>query len=302
MIAPTGEQYELAGGGYRCVVTEGGATLRLLEHAGRPLVDGFAEDAMPTGGRGQLLMPWPNRIRDGRYDFAGTEHRLGLSEPARANASHGLVRWVSWRPVSHTADTLVMSYRLMAQSGYPWTLDLQVRYAVDAAGLTVTQSATNRASGPAPYAAGAHPYLRAGDGPVDDWRLTLPAETQVLADPDRLLPTGAEPVAGTDYDFSGTGRIGAVSFDSGFTELIRTPEGRVEVRVESDSHAVVLWGDRSVRWLQVYSADDAAAPLRRRALAVEPMSAPADAFRSGDGLTVLEPGDTHELTWGIAVG
>ena len=67
--APTGEQFEISGGGYRAVVTEGGATLRLLEHDGRPVVDGFAEDAMPAVGRGQLLMPWPNRIRDGAYSF-----------------------------------------------------------------------------------------------------------------------------------------------------------------------------------------------------------------------------------------
>ena len=45
MVAPTGEQFEISGGGYRAVVTEGGAALRVLEHEGRPLVDGFAEDA-----------------------------------------------------------------------------------------------------------------------------------------------------------------------------------------------------------------------------------------------------------------
>ena len=62
MVAPTGEQYEIVGGGYRAVVTECGATLRLLEHEGRPLLDGFAEDEKPGFGRGQLLMPWPNRM------------------------------------------------------------------------------------------------------------------------------------------------------------------------------------------------------------------------------------------------
>ena len=49
MLAPTGEQFEIEGGGYRAVVTECGAALRVLEHAGRPLVDGFDEDAMPRG-------------------------------------------------------------------------------------------------------------------------------------------------------------------------------------------------------------------------------------------------------------
>ena len=92
MVGPTGEQFEISAGGYRAVVTEGGATLRLLEHDGRAVVDGFAEDAMPAVGRGQLLMPWPNRIRDGAYSFEGRSLQLGLTEASLGNASHGLVR------------------------------------------------------------------------------------------------------------------------------------------------------------------------------------------------------------------
>ena len=98
MVAPAGEQYEIAGGGYRAVMVEGGGALRLLEHDGRPLVDGFAEDRMPSGGRGQVLIPWPNRIRDGRYSFGGRDLQLGLTDPGHGNASHGLARWAAWTP------------------------------------------------------------------------------------------------------------------------------------------------------------------------------------------------------------
>ena len=66
MVAPSGDQFEISGGGYRAVVTECGGGLRSLEHDGRPLVLGFGEDEQSTSGRGQLLAPWPNRIRDGR--------------------------------------------------------------------------------------------------------------------------------------------------------------------------------------------------------------------------------------------
>ena len=52
----------------------------------------------------------------------------------------------------------------MAQSGYPWTVDLHVIYDLSAEGLTVTQTATNLSDRPAPYASGAHPYLSAGSG------------------------------------------------------------------------------------------------------------------------------------------
>src|SRR6478736_2782074 len=116
MLPPSGDQFEITGGGYRAVVTESGAALRLLEYAGRPLLDGFAEDAMSPGGRGQLLMPWPNRIRDGAYRFGDRELQLPLSEPARSNASHGLVRWVAWTLEEHTGNSVSLVYRLMAQS------------------------------------------------------------------------------------------------------------------------------------------------------------------------------------------
>ena len=61
--------------------------------------DGFAADEMSSGGRGQLLMPWPNRVRDGAYSFDGRDLQLALTEPRRSNASHGLARWAAWRAV-----------------------------------------------------------------------------------------------------------------------------------------------------------------------------------------------------------
>ena len=81
VVAPSGEQYEISGSGYRAVVTECGAGLRLLEHEGRPLVDGYDESAMATGGQGQLLVPWPTRIRDGQYAVGDRQLQLPLSEP-----------------------------------------------------------------------------------------------------------------------------------------------------------------------------------------------------------------------------
>ena len=300
-MAPSGEQYEISGGDYRAVVTESGGALRLLEHENRPLLDGFPPDEMASGGRGQLLVPWPNRIRDGAYSFGGRSLQLPLTEPGRHNASHGLVRWVAWRVDEHIADSVTLTYRLMAQSGYPWTLDLRVRYAVSADGLTVTQSATNQAAEPAPYAQGAHPYLTAGAGPCDGWELTLPAATRSLSDPERKLPTGREPVAGTDHDFRAPRPIGSTVLDHAFTDLVRDDSGRATVglRDPASGAAVALWVDASYPWLMVYTGDDNAAGTRRRSVAVEPMTAQADAFNSGDDLVTLAPGETFSASWGI---
>ena len=175
MTAPSGDQFEIAAVGYRAVVTECGASLRMLEYAGRPLVHGFGVDEMSAAARGQLLVPWPNRIRDGRYSFGGRDLQLGLTEPARQNASHGLARWAAWSLEEHGTSSVSLGYRLMAQSGYPWTVDLHVLYDLSADGLTVTQTATNLSGEAAPYASGAHPYLTAGEGPVDGSRTSVVA-------------------------------------------------------------------------------------------------------------------------------
>jgi len=303
MVSPSGEQYEIRAAGYRAVVTESGAALRVLEYDGRPLVDGFAEDEVCPGCRGQLLMPWPGRIEDGRYTFEGHDLQLALTEPTRHNASHGLVRWVSWMVEEHTPHSVSLVYRLPAQTGFPWSLDLHVSYDLSADGLTVTQTATNLSDSPAPYAAGAHPYLTVGTGPIDTWELTLPASRRTLVD-DRLLPAGWEPVDDTDYDFRISRPIKDTVFDDAFTMLDRDESGHAAVVLEGDRDGLTLWVDEQVRWLQVFSAD---APEygARRAIAIEPMTAQANAFCSGEDLVTLAPagapGDDLSISWGIRV-
>ncbi len=304
MLPPSGDQYRISGGGYTATVTESGGALRELLHHDRPLIDGFAEDAMASGGRGQLLMPWPNRIRDGRYEFEGSAQQLALTEPSRHNASHGLVRWAGWSVEEHTEHSVSLQYRLPAQTGYPWTLDLHVVYDLSANGLTVTQTATNQAPTAAPYACGAHPYLRLGTGPVDGWELTLPAATRVLTDDERLLPVGREDVSGTAYDFRVARPVRDTVLNHAFTDLDRDDDGvaTTTVRDPDTGRGVALWVDRHHSWLMVYSADDVPATARR-SLAVEPMTAPVDAFNSGEDLVRLapagEPGDELSVSWGI---
>ena len=301
MVWPSGEQLEIASHGYRAVVTESGGALRVLSHDDRDLVDPFPVEEQSFGGRGQLLVPWPNRIRDGRYSFGGREHQLALTEPKRHNASHGLARWVAWTVADHAADEVRLTYRLMAQSGYPWTVDLEVRYRVDDDGLHVTQAATNRAAEAAPYASGAHPYLRVGDT-IEGLELTLPARTRMPVDPERLLPTGGtEPVGGTARDYTSGRTIGA-ELDDAFGDLAYDG-GRATTRLldPATGRGVELWVDERHRWLQVYTPEDSPGP--RPAIAVEPMTAPADAFRSGTDLVTLGPvgsGDeSFSATWGV---
>ena len=295
-VFPSGDQHEIGAAGYRAVVTECGAGLRELSYDGHPLLVGFAEDEQCSWGRGQLLLPWPNRIRDGRYAFDGAEHQLPLTEVARGHASHGLTRWESWTLHESAAGSVTLGYRLMSRGGYPWTLDLTAAYSLSEAGLAVAVTAVNHGTTPAPYAAGAHPYFTAGPGDLDTWELRLPGATALVTD-ERLIPTGEVEVAGTDLDF-GTGRvIGEQALDTAFGGLERDADGWAEVRLRGDRE-VVLRMDGHHRWVQAFTGP----PGRRDGLALEPMTAPPNAFASGDDLLVLEPGVPLTVRWTVGLG
>ncbi len=304
MVAPSGEQHEIAGGGYRAVVTEAGAGLRLLEYDGQPLVAGFEEHERAAGGRGQLLLPWPNRIAGGGYTFDGHAHQLPLNEPELGNATHGLTRWASWGLEERTEQSVSLLHRIAAQPGYPGVVDLHVLYDVSADGLTVTVTATNVGEVPVPYAQGAHPYLCVGDGPVDGWELTLPAAARLTVDGHKI-PDGRVDVADTDLDFRVARPIRDRVLDTAFTDLERDADGTAEVQVRDgrSGRGVVLWMDARHRWVQVFTGDTLPEPQRRRSLAVEPMTAPPNAYNTGEDLVVLAAsgadGDEHSSSWGI---
>jgi aldose 1-epimerase len=298
-IAPSGEQLEIELGDQRAVVVAVGAGLRAYSVGGRAVVNGYAVDEMATAGRGQVLIPWPNRLQDGRYEFEGRRHQLPLNEPEHANAIHGLVRWSVWSVAARESERVVMEHRLHPQPGYPFTLDLSIEYALSVGGLSVQTTATNVGPDRCPYGCGAHPYLSVGTDTVDATVLHVPAGTVLRAD-DRGIPTGATPVVGTDYDFREPRAIAATKLDHGFADLERDEDGlaRVELTNPDSGAALALWVDESHPYLMVFTGD--LPEVDRRGLAVEPMTCAPNAFRSGEGLIVLEPGGSVTSTWGIS--
>jgi aldose 1-epimerase len=301
-IPLTGEQYEISAGDYTAVVTELGAGLRELRHAGRPLLAGYQATELPPAGAGQLLIPWPNRVDGGRYTFEGTQLQLDLSEPAAGNAIHGLTRWLTWAVAEHAADRVLLRYVLLGRPGYPFCLVLEAEYRLDAAaGLKLRVTARNESSTRAPYGTGSHPYLTAGTEHIDECELSLPA-AHWLPLGDRGIPSaGPRKVDGTPYDFRSPHAIGDVQLDHALTSLDRDDDGRAWVSLAGPDGGTRLWAGPGYRWLQVFSGDALPEPRRRRALAVEPMTCPPNAFVTGSDLLVLEPGDTVQHAWGAQV-
>lgn len=299
-VAPTGTQVELVLGDQSAVVVEVGGGLRAYDVAGRPVVDGYGPGEMATAGRGQVLLPWPNRVRDGRWSWRGQDLQLPLSEVAKGNAIHGLTRWAPWDLVDATPTAATWEHVLHPQPGWPGTLRCTTAYALSPHGLTVTMAAQNVGPADCPLAAGMHPYLSAV-GLVDDGVLTLPAARCAPVD-DRGLPMPTVDVAGTAHDFRAGRRVGAGPLDLPFTGLARDASGVATVLWQDGSRAVELWVDASFGWLHVFTGDTVPeVGRRRRGIAVEPMTAPAGALSSGTDLVVLAPQQTWTGRWGVRV-
>jgi aldose 1-epimerase len=297
--APSGEQVEITFGDQTAVVVEVGGGLRAYSAAGRELLDGYGAGEMSRSGRGQVLIPWPNRIQDGSYEFDGQRHQLPIDDPGEQDAIHGLVRWVAWTVAEREPERVVMQHAIHPRPGYPFSLDVRVEYLLSDAGLRVSTTATNVGAEPCPYGCGAHPYLRSGAQMVDSVVMHAPGRTVLFSD-ERGIPVRSTSVEGTEYDFRWPRPIGAATLDNAFTDLERDADGlaRVSLGNGESSGKLTLWVDESYPYVMLFTGDPLP-DVNRRSLAVEPMTCPPNAFRTGEALIRLDPGRSFTSTWGI---
>ena len=295
----SGTQYTLQHGPYSASIASIGATLRYLRHADRDLVVPYDAEEVRPSFRGAVLVPWPNRVVDGKYSFNGQSHQLALTEPHRTHAIHGLLGWVDWTLVDQSTASVRLAASVVPQKGYPFRLEVEVLYTLDDDGLTTTITAANPGPSAAPYGASAHPYLVAGEGLVDDWTLQVPASSVLQVTEDRLIPTELTDVASSHFDFREPRLIGDTFVDHAYTD-ITYDGGAATVAVHAaDGRGTAITFGEDCPWVQIHTADKPNPAVSRLGLAAEPMTCPPDAFNSGTDLIVLEPGATHSVGWRI---
>ncbi|WP_028047653.1 aldose 1-epimerase family protein [Cellulomonas sp. URHE0023] len=294
---PTGRQHVLELGDQRAVVAAVGASLREYTVGGRDVVLPYPQDAMAPAFSGTVLAPWPNRLRDGLYEFEGVTYDVPLNEHDRQTALHGLVAHQTFSTVDAGSDSVTLELVVVPTSGYPWPVRLRVTYALASTGLRVQTDVTNLGTSTAPFGLGFHPWLSPGDGPVDEATLRVDATRHVTVDT-RLLPTGSEALAGR-FDLRSATLLRGIALDDAWLQLVRDEDGLSWVHFGgSDGRTVSMWADAGFEAWQVCTGDFVAA-IKRRGVAVEPMTCIADAFRTGENLIRLAPGESRELTWGL---
>lgn len=295
---PTGTQYILSNSatGVSAQITQVGAALRALTVNGVELVPPYPSDAPAPAASGVVLVPWPNRVRDGVWTQDGKTRRLAITEPALNNASHGLLRFTAYEAVDTGPDRVTLEADVYPQTGYPFHLSTRVTYALTESGIAVTHQIVNRGTDAAPVAVGTHPYLMMGGVPTRDLVLRSSGTHRFVVD-QQLVPTGEEGV-GPGNDLRRGRRLGDITLDTAYSGLDRDDDGLIRHSLTApDGRSVVLWQGPGFDYVQVFTTDRY--PGQSLAVAIEPMTAPADAFNSGRSLKWLSTGESWSLMWGV---
>jgi len=274
-------------GGYTAELALFGGAVQALNYRGAPLVESY--EGKPPLMAGVVLAPWPNRIENGWFEWQGTGHQLEINEPERNNAIHGFaVDW--WRVKERTESRVVLAYEIEPRHGWPWAIQLEATYALNEQGLHHQLTARTAEPGEVPFAYGLHLYLSPQGAEAEEAVLSVDVGKRHLLDA-RNLPTGKteqvriarQPIAEVDWDdcFYGEGPLKAIYTAGGKGVRLEMGEG--------------------LNWVQMFTpADFPRAGGPGKALAVEPMSAPPNALRSGEDLVRLSAQNPQRFTLRLA--
>lgn len=302
--SPTGHQIHLervvGNATVNATVTSIGAGLRVLRVGGIDIIQGFPEDAEVAFGAGQILIPWPNRVRDGKWSLDGEDFQLPINEEDLHNALHGFLRALPHQVMASSAESVLLHATIPASDGYQWELSVVTEYVLTDAGVSITHRITNASATPAPVAVGSHPFPRIGGVPTEDLVVTIDAATRVVVD-DRLNAIGTEPVVGTRFDLRTGQRVGDFDLDTAYLDIPAGADGRRMLTATApDGRSVSVWGDHNFEQAQVFNTDAFPTPQGHVwAVALEPTTAPPNALATGEGLHMVAPGQTWDVTWGI---
>jgi galactose mutarotase-like enzyme len=270
-----------------------------LLHRGEELLDprkglrAYAETGSTMGI--PLLHPWANRLGGFDYTVGRRSVELDPGSPLVVRDEHGLPmhgllpgrrRW----SVREAGDARLLAdldftsdAELLAAFPFPHVLELDARLRDGVLEIDTTVSAAG--DEPVPIAFGWHPYLRLPGVARADWEVRLPVLRRLVLD-ERQIPTGeTEDVEPFD------GPLGQMTFDDGFDRLAQAPV--FELR----------GGGRriAVEFVEGYRVAQVFAPSQFDAVSFEPMTAPANALRSGEDLAHARPGEPYRAGFRITV-
>ncbi len=264
-----------------------GGSIARFRAGGRDVLRPADDAALAEGSARRLgsfpLVPFSNRIADGRFTWQGREHRLRLNFPGEPHAVHGEGFQARWTVSERSADhaVLVHDHDASADGAWPFAYRAVQRFDWRPGRLDVTLTIENRSGAPAPAGLGLHPYFPLAEGAT----LRLNAQRLWQRD-DRKLPTTAGPLPGA-LNLEQAGDFPALGLDHCLSGW--------------DGRAGLDWPDRGIGLEitadPVFAHVMVASPLSAVHGAVEPVTHVPDPFAvearepGASGLATLAPGE-----------
>lgn len=312
--------------GAKAVFAKRGATL-LTYHVpfkGKlvDITDGYAtpeEFAIRKGGRAWIMAPFSNRVDDGKYNFDGKAHDLGVTDEKNRVILHGFVNNIMCDVTAQQADDrqarvtfTTSALRPGAFAGYPFSVDVSITYTLTGNRLDVEITGKNVGKEDAPFGCGWHPYFKTGENGINSLELSIPAATTIAVVEKRLLPLpGKDAYVSLDkapqLDFrpnrpAGGNVLGTRVIDSAFTDLKPDADGWIRTRLFDPANGMTITVFQERGLMHVFTGDPL--PFRpRHSVAMEPVECMTNAYNRPEcAKAVLLPAGSHRtFRFGVEV-
>ncbi|MDE0868379.1 MAG: hypothetical protein OSA22_05200 [Aquiluna sp.] len=259
-----------------------GGQMSHLVLGGVEIIPKFSGDNARAQVFGYTMTPWPNRLEDGNYQMAGIDYQIPKLD-SQNNANHGLLLDEKMELVSHAPDSLKLSYSFGQDAHYPFAIDLVLEFSLEENALVTRATATNNSRYAAPFAIGFHPYFLMGN------EFTVSANfTHHVATDDRMLPVSAKEVSG----------LGLNQDSLDLATLDDCYYGSNEVLVTNSLGSFEIRGLENIDYFMLYRPS-AQLFAQGSALAIEPMSHPANVFVTDIASTEILAGESKSYSYEI---
>ncbi len=280
------------------IIPEHGACLLDVNFNGQSIIDGpqtIEELFTNEWYKSNFLFPFPNRLKNGQYNFDGKSFQFRINEKAKNNSLHGfgtqqVFKLVSMDCKETSAEILCRHQNSGVNPAYPFAFSFDVKLCISEPNSFVVElTFKNESQQKLPLGLGWHPYFKYFDK-ADDVFMKLP-DYQFIDLDENGIPTNKL----FEYNyFQEKRQINNAVLDNTFK--IKDNPNRARVELFSKYGNLVFWqetGPGKFNFLQIFT------PSHRRSIAIEPMTCNIDAFNNGDGLIVLKPNEQFSGQFGF---
>jgi len=271
----------------------------------RDIIYGYGNEENKAGSMGDILFPFPGRVKDSIYEFDGKKYLLSGTKIKDGHAKDGFAKINPWKIPPQKENEAKLLFEMTEEEyepkGFPFSLQLTLHYSLSKDGFTCRAEVLNFGSKPAPFGLGFHPYFSLGANSVNDLEIKIPAKKLVEFD-NNLFPTGKTiDLEYSSLNFGNSKKIKENIIDNCFCGL-DTENGIAKTCLTFQDYKVKIWQDRNFPYLQIYSGDTIPEQYRRHGLAVEPQTCTGFALNKPEmGLIILSPDEKFIGSWGVEI-